>query len=41
VFTEIGLEIKQKVLFADAFTIELANDYHGYFLTRPPHAIGG
>jgi neutral ceramidase len=41
VFTEIGLEIKNKNPFADGFTIELANDYHGYLPTPQQHALGG
>ena len=41
VFTEIGLEIKAKSPFADAFTIELANDYHGYLPTPRQHKLGG
>ncbi len=40
-FVEIGLEIKQKSPFADAFTIELANDYHGYLPTPQQHKLGG
>ncbi len=41
VFVEIGLEIKQKTPFADAFTIELANDSHGYLPTPRQHELGG
>ncbi|MBI2479146.1 MAG: neutral/alkaline non-lysosomal ceramidase N-terminal domain-containing protein [Planctomycetia bacterium] len=41
VFTEIGLEIKKKTPFKDAFTIELANDYHGYLPTPRQHELGG
>jgi hypothetical protein len=41
VFTDIGLEIKKKVPFADGFAIELANDYHGYLPTPQQHALGG
>ena len=33
VFVEIGLEIKKKTPFTDAFTIELANDSRGYLPT--------
>lgn len=41
VFVEIGLEIKDRTPFADAFTIELANDYHGYLPTPQQHELGG
>jgi len=41
VFAEIGLEIKEKAPFADAFTIELANDCHGYLPTPRQHELGG
>jgi hypothetical protein len=41
VFTEIGLEIKDKAPFADAFTIELANSSHGYLPTPRQHELGG
>ena len=41
VFTEIGLEIKEKSPFDDAFTIELANDSHGYLPTPRQHELGG
>lgn len=41
VFTEIGLEIKEEAPFDDAFTIELANDYHGYLPTPRQHELGG
>ena len=41
VFAEIGLEIKDKAPFADAFTIELANSTHGYLPTPRQHALGG
>jgi hypothetical protein len=41
VFTEIGLEIKEKSPFKDAFTIELANDSHGYLPTPRQHELGG
>jgi len=41
VFVEIGLEIKDKSPFADSFTIELANDYHGYLPTPRQHELGG
>ncbi|MEO8498253.1 MAG: hypothetical protein ABI614_24575, partial [Planctomycetota bacterium] len=41
VFTEIGLEIKAKSPFKDTFTIELANDSHGYLPTPRQHELGG
>jgi hypothetical protein len=41
VFTEIGVEIKEKSPFADTFTIELANDSHGYLPTPRQHELGG
>ena len=41
VFTETGLEIKDKSPFADAFTIELANSSHGYLPTPRQHELGG
>jgi hypothetical protein len=41
VFTEIGLEIKEKSPLKDAFTIELANDSHGYLPTPRQHELGG
>ena len=41
VLTEIGLEIKEKTPFGDTFTIELANDYHGYLPTPQQHELGG
>ena len=40
-FVEIGLEIKQKSPFDDAFTIELANDSRGYLPTPAHHKLGG
>lgn len=40
-FVEIGLEIKELSPFGDAFTIELANDYHGYLPTPEQHKLGG
>jgi neutral ceramidase len=40
-FVEIGLEIKEKSPFGDAFTIELANDYNGYLPTPEQHKLGG
>ncbi|MFG0335832.1 MAG: hypothetical protein ACF8TS_20930 [Maioricimonas sp. JB049] len=41
VFCEIGLEIKEKSPFDDAFTIELANDSRGYLPTPRQHELGG
>ncbi|MCA9000131.1 MAG: hypothetical protein KDA80_24250, partial [Planctomycetaceae bacterium] len=41
VFVEIGLEIKDKSPFADAFTIELANGSYGYLPTPEQHELGG
>lgn len=40
-FCEIGLEIKDKSPFKDAFTIELANGYFGYLPTPAQHKLGG
>lgn len=40
-FVEIGLEIKDRSPFDDAFTIELANDYRGYLPTPEQHKLGG
>ncbi|QDT93508.1 hypothetical protein [Gimesia algae] len=40
-FCEIGLEIKDKAPFKDAFTIELANGYYGYLPTPAQHKLGG
>ncbi len=41
VFTEIGLEIKERSPSKDAFTIELANGSYGYLPTPAQHALGG
>ena len=41
VLAEIGLEIKEKSPFDDTFTIELANDYHGYLPPPHQHELGG
>ena len=41
VFTESGLEIKQKSPLKPAFTIELANGSYGYLPTPRHHALGG
>ncbi len=41
VFTETGLEIKQKSPWPRTFTMELANGSYGYLPTPPQHALGG
>ncbi|WP_145102541.1 neutral/alkaline non-lysosomal ceramidase N-terminal domain-containing protein [Rosistilla carotiformis] len=41
VFTQIGLDIKQKAPYGDAFTIELANGGYGYLPTPAQHKLGG
>ncbi|MBK9167684.1 MAG: neutral/alkaline non-lysosomal ceramidase N-terminal domain-containing protein [Bryobacterales bacterium] len=41
VFTEIGLEIKEKSPLKPSFTIELANGAFGYLPTPEQHALGG
>lgn len=41
VFTEIGLELKDKAPFTDSFTIELANGSFGYLPTPGQHRLGG
>jgi hypothetical protein len=41
VFTEIGLEIKQKSPFKPTFTISLANGANGYLPTPAQHQLGG
>ncbi len=41
VFTEIGLEIKDRSPFKDTFTIELANGGYGYLPTPAQHELGG
>lgn len=41
VFVEIGLEIKEKSPFKDAFTIELANGGYGYLPTPEQHKLRG
>lgn len=41
VFTEIGLEIKEKGPFRKTFTIELANGSYGYLPSPPQHKLGG
>jgi neutral ceramidase len=41
VFTETGLEIKQKSPLKPTFTIELANGSYGYLPTPRQHALGG
>lgn len=40
-FCEIGLELKDKTPFNDAFTIEIANGYNGYLPTPAQHKLGG
>ncbi|MFK7777426.1 MAG: hypothetical protein QM501_04810 [Gimesia sp.] len=40
-FCEIGLELKEKTPFEDAFTIEIANGYNGYLPTPAQHELGG
>ncbi|MFO1021716.1 MAG: hypothetical protein U0903_13610 [Planctomycetales bacterium] len=41
VFTQIGLDLKQKSPFKQTFTIELANGYFGYLPTPEQHKLGG
>ncbi len=41
VFTETGLEIKERSPFPDTFTIELANGSNGYLPTPAQHDLGG
>ncbi len=41
VFTETGLEIKERSPFEDTFTIELANGSNGYLPTPAQHELGG
>ena len=41
VFTETGLELKDRVPFAETFTIELANGSYGYLPTPEQHRLGG
>lgn len=41
VFTEIGLELKDRSPFEDSFTIELANGSYGYLPTPAQHKLGG
>jgi hypothetical protein len=41
VFTEIGLEIKEKGPMKHTFTIELANGSYGYLPTPEQHKLGG
>lgn len=41
VFTEIGLELKERSPFPASFTIELANGSYGYLPTPAQHALGG
>jgi hypothetical protein len=41
VFTETGLEIKQRSPLKPTFTMELAGGSYGYLPTPPQHALGG
>ncbi len=41
VFTETGLELKDRTPFDDSFTIELANGSYGYLPTPEQHKLGG
>lgn len=41
VFTETGLELKQRSPLGDTFTIELANGSYGYLPTPEQHELGG
>lgn len=41
VFTQIGLDIKEKSPFSSTFTIELANGSYGYLPTPEQHLMGG
>lgn len=41
VFAETGLELKDRVPFAETFTIELANGSYGYLPTPEQHRLGG
>ncbi|MBW3542363.1 MAG: neutral/alkaline non-lysosomal ceramidase N-terminal domain-containing protein [Planctomycetes bacterium] len=41
VFTEIGLELKEKSPLKPTFTIELANGHYGYLPTPRQHEVGG
>ena len=41
VFTEIGLELKQKSPFKPTCVVSLANGYFGYLPTPAQHALGG
>ena len=41
VFAEIGLDIKKRTPFKDAFVIELANGSYGYLPTPAQHKLGG
>ena len=40
-FVEIGLELKDRSPFKEAFTIELANGSYGYLPTPEQHRLGG
>ena len=41
VFVEMGLDTKDQTPFADAFTIELANDQQRYLPTPEQYQLGG
>ncbi|MBS1984030.1 MAG: hypothetical protein JST16_07635 [Bdellovibrionales bacterium] len=41
VFTQIGLDIKEKSPFRPTFTMELANGHYGYLPTPEQHQLGG
>ena len=41
VFVEMGLDIQDQTPFADAFTIELANDQQWYLPTPEQYQLGG
>src|SRR5690606_37547932 len=41
VFAETGLELKERVPFAETFTVELANGSYGYLPTPEQHRLGG
>ena len=41
VFSEIGLEFKQRAPFKPSFTVELANGCYGYLPPPRQHALGG
>jgi neutral ceramidase len=41
VFTEIGLDLKEKSPFGDTFVMEQANGSQGYLPTPGQHKLGG